>query len=583
MKMNWKRQNLLQFLNKNGFVVFAILFFLGMAYQYLYVDLLRDEATSFMRCSLHPFWTTMTNYFAPNNHILFNLFQNAVSKILGFSDLAEAIDYLPFYRSLQIGASLFTLYFTYQFANHFFNKQTAQISVLLVVSCIPFINYVVQLRGYNFSMLMGMMMVYSSYRYIQTQQQKYFWGTTFSSFAILYIIPSNIYLVLPLGLLWLFKYGKTIIDTRKVYFSEEQKRLFGLLIAFGIAAFLVALVYAPIYERVLFNRYVTREPAHRFYVLLEYLPHVTNGFISSRHALLLLVVPGLYYCFNKENQKNSWGVWQQLLGIYLAGFVISFLRNDLPFYRTFSVMIPIFSIVLAVPIASFIDKIIRSDQERNYWMMGIYVYCMFAAINFYVKTIEEVDQQILQEKKVVNTTHSYFFSNLYQPDEAAIELKKRYEKNPYPVLLVPNELEHIISGQYLRKLDIPSYLLRWINENKNLKTKMKNPRLAHITHSSKSYQTYDKTLRYPIHPKNYHPSFMQFEVMLEFLNKKVPSDHYYLLSSYEKRLQKKFYQFLDKKYTLKKLSKGNSAYNLYLLSRKKKMASTTENLENKPS
>ncbi len=173
-------------------------------------------------------------------------------------------------------------------------------------------------------------------------------------------------------------------------------------------------------------------------------------------------------------------------------------------------------------------------------------------------------------KKSVSASYNYYYSKHYHPDRSGALLGSYYSKNPYPVILVTKELDHTLSGYYLRKHDVPSYMLRWVKQNRSAESKGKKPQMAIIQQCGKANDSKRPKINYPFNKNDYPPEFMRSEVMLEFLETYEPSDHYYVLTSYERKFKKNYNKFLKKKFNLKKLTEGMNSYNVYLLSVKTK-------------
>ena len=551
----------------------ASVVFILFSIHFLHLDATWDEITSLWRYSITDFHNTVTNYRAPNNHVGFNLFQNFLSRIIGVTDLYSALEQTFWFRLGQGIFSIFTLYFIFKFANKFVNKTAANIALIIAITTIPFFVYSTQLRGYNFSMLFAICLLYYVWSYAQSAKSKYFFAIIGFTFLLFYTIPSNAYFILSLGFVWSIHWVYEIYRT--IPFQKEpdapkaidSKKIFQLLLALGIGCILTFVAFLPIIEQILNNKWVDRVPENRFFVLQEILPKLTDYFFSGRYLLIPLSFIGSLFIFKKQGQLSQ--TWIKLIGIYLLAFIVSFLRNDLPFERTFAVLFPVFVLIISIPISALISNF-KKQQSIQLGILTLGLYTLFT-LNFEFNQIQSIlRDNLLLEKRNFGNYYNFFQSDIYNPNASAKALSKHYHKNPYPVLLMPHELDMITQAHYLRMYGMESYLFismkkRQKTKSKNLKTNQKQANIRY--YSGNKSEPVQKNLSHTFNKKEFPYPIRKLAITLDYVEQHAPSDKYYLINSYDNRFFKISKPYLEKRFHVESLSKGGESYNTYLLTK----------------
>lgn len=552
----------------------ASVVFVLLSFHFLQLDAAWDEITSFWRYSITDFHNTVTNYRAPNNHIGFNVFQNFLARIIGVQDLYDALEQVYWFRLVQGAFSVFTLYYIFIFANKFLNRTTANIALIIAITTIPFFVYSTQLRGYNFSMLLAIGLLYYVWSDYQSSKLSYFFAIIGATFLLFYTIPSNAYFILPLGFVWsihwLYVAFLAVRSEEKPNSKEaaDAKKIFRLLFALGIGCVLTFIAFLPIIEQILHNKWVDRVPVNRFFVLEEMLPKLTDYFFSGKYLLVPLFLVGIIFLFKKERQFRPH--WVKLVGIYLLAFIVSFLRNDLPFERTFAVLFPVFVLIVSIPIGSLITNL-KKQKSIQLGIVGLSLYALFT-LHFEFHQIQSaLKNNVLIGQRAFGNYQNFFQSDTYNPKEAAELLSVHYHKNPHPILLMPHELDMITQAQYLRLYGMESYLFLSMKKKKKAQQIKLKP---HQQQASIRYASGDKSepfetfFTHTFNRKKYPWKIRKLAITLDYVEQHASSDEYYLISSYQNRFLEIFKPFLEKRFHVEKLSEGWKAYNIYLLRKK---------------
>jgi hypothetical protein len=515
--------------------------------HYADFDLWWDELDSLTEYALVDFGTTVTKYPYPNNHILFNLVSNAVTRLWGVRDIYRIMDQVEVLRWIQWVLSAGTLFFLFRAARNRLSSNGAALAVLLAVTSLPFLNFVMQLRGYALSMLfVAGLLCWCALPRSAGRSLTGILMTAIFTFALLYTVPSNVYFALALSAVVLIRLlasirmdpggeqgadrlgaarvarnlgrnatGASSGTTRRVSLRAIVcHRDFWLLAALAVGTMAAFLAYLPVLDQLLHNRFVTDTPANRWFVLSNRLPEVLHHFLSGRYLLPLLILPGLYWGLTHRGrfararsnvaaptaghpqiggrfsdshsgdphpvdggfeilpERNPFGNASRstivtLLALGLVPFLLSFLRNDVPFQRTFILLAPVYALLFAVAIEEFRNKLSRGTPGRLAAWMPFWV-ALYSAVTTAVMHVRLQDR--LEEALVLNRREQNIYANFYQasgfrPLDAARALAAELNEKPGLVLMA-NELDRVAWTFYLQKFDVPSYALAQFVEDR---------------------------------------------------------------------------------------------------------------------
>lgn len=490
-------------------LVLAAAIYLVWGAHYADFDLWWDELDSLTEYALVDFGTTVTKYPYPNNHIFFNLVSNAVTRLWGVRDIYRIMDQVEVLRWIQWVLSAGTLFFLFRAARNRVSSSGAALAVLLAVTTLPFLNFVMQLRGYALSMLFvaGLLCWCALPRSADRSLMGILLTAVFT-FALLYTVPSNVYFVMGLSAVVLVRLmagvrmgsgeplGAERFDgaksaskgprnaedasnraNRRVSLRAiARHRDFGLLVALAVGTVAAFLAYLPVLDQVLHNRFVTDTPANRWFVLASRLPEVLHHFLSGRYLLVLLILPGLYWGLNRSGfqrlpQRDRVGIMSRstfatLLALGLVPFLLSFLRNDVPFQRTFILLAPVYALLFALTIEEFQCRISGKARRLRSWMpLGVALYCAGTLAVMHVRLQERLEEALDENRREQNIYANFYQASGFRPLEAARALAAELNEKPGLVLMA-NELDRVAWTFYLQKFDIPSYALAQFVEDR---------------------------------------------------------------------------------------------------------------------
>ena len=445
-------------------------------------DFWNDEIYTLKKFTFTNLSTTIGDYHVPNNHIFFNLLNNVFLKVFGPGSLFELMDHPFRLRLVNLFYALITLRYVYLLATKFLNRKVALMSMILLMTTIPFFNFAMQIRGYGLSAMLLIVCLYYCFDYLKNGgQQKLIW-LGLAGALLIYTIPSNLYFTLTIGMFFtiysLFDFWKG-----KLAFSKIVHVLTALAIGHGLALIL----FIPIFQEVFLNEYVSSGLSFRFPLINYFSTFVSKGFISNRWFLLALGILGLLLNYNylKLNKKYI----LICLSLFVVPITIIFVRADEAPLRAFVPIMPILSILLATGLNAFMGKFIKDAKLKWLFVLAVFIYSLFC-FKFEVKKMNKHVYNALENQERPQDLYHQYYNFHYQPLSDIRNFSAIYKENPLPVLImgcephgIPNYLEKIgipIIGQndenYLHNTKTPFYLIT-NHANKFLENNKLNARL----------------------------------------------------------------------------------------------------------
>ena len=433
---------------KSLYYIFAVLGCIPLflwGYKYLNVDLWYDEAYSLEHFALVDWKLTVLNYPAPNNHIFFNLTSQLLSRITGLRDLFDATENIYVFRLFQGIIALVTACYSATILKRHLKVKSSFLVYVVLFTSIPFMNFALQLRGYNMSALFLVMLIYYTWNYLSEGGRRAQIMMVVTSVLLLYTIPSNVYFLLGF---WLVLLGFWVYQFKKKE-RLQTKRNFRTLVLIAAGVVIAFLCYLPIIEEVIFNKFSMRTVPGIFYSAGLFLDLVPD-FVSERHFLLLLLLPGVYFFY-----KNASGIEKRnfifLICLFLVPFGISFLHQKAPFPRVFIPLAPVFAMLITVLAAKFIDEI-KQQYQHYILLLGTIAYSILLFTTEMNKNATEVSKALIEENVLAqNLYQNYYLGDFFQQDKVAKEFSEKYTDIP---IIVMFDLDKPSTELYLRKNEV---------------------------------------------------------------------------------------------------------------------------------
>ncbi|MDT0556728.1 hypothetical protein [Patiriisocius hiemis] len=436
-------------LSVNSFLIF--IGFIPLVFwvcNYINYDLWFDEIFSLKDYALVDYKTTFFYYPGPNNHIFFNFLNQIVSRIFQLRDINLATDYIYVFRVFQLLISILTVLYGTLILKKHFNVKYYGLFAIVLLTTIPFLNFSLQLRGYNLSTLLLVMLLFYVFNYLKRKTYVSGFMVFLSSLLLLYTIPSNVYV---LASLWIF------VLIYAVYNFKKNKNCFGidnfrnvlLLIAIGvITAFIF---YLPIIEDLIFNKYSSRSYPGTFYIVsivVETIP----AFLSSRYLLVPLIFVGAYYFWKRQVHEQRFFLLL-LLAVLILPFGLAFLHQKAPFPRVFSPLAPISILLILIVLDTLLQRV-RNTKIASIFGYLISLYCLFTFYTQYKSNQSLVikENQLEKEFPPQGLYRNYYLANNFNPKSTLSSFSKLYEGN---TVFIFEQYDKPAVRLYLDKYNVP--------------------------------------------------------------------------------------------------------------------------------
>ncbi len=404
--------------------VLLLLFSLLMA-RYINADFWNDEIYTFKHFVFVPLETTLSDYHVPNNHVFFNLLNSAYLTCLGYDNLHQLMDHPWVIRLPYFLVGLASLVLVFKICKKWFNSWVALLAVGLLITTVPYTNFVLQMRGYGLSMFLILLAIYGVVRYLESQHWKWLPGIAITVAFSIYTIPLNIYIVCgmltAIGCFFMlrFRFGE------KVSLPFWALPVSGLSILAGAGISL--LLYLPVFEQVFFNKYVKSFRFFDFGTLAKL--KAVGDFFSFRSIFVVLAAIGLCSLLIRKRQTRTLAYAFVAFILLITPFMICWIRGDHAPLRAFSNLTPYFAILLSVLLYhAFITA-------AGWKSMGLPFFILMAiSLLTYHHTITKIDAHLWQDIQTRDRSQglmeNYYQGPHFRPLEVAREFKeKHYTKN----------------------------------------------------------------------------------------------------------------------------------------------------------
>jgi len=437
-------------------LILLIIFFV-IQLEHINADFWNDELYTLKHFVFTSFLTTITDYHVPNNHIFFNLLNNAYLKITNIGSLHSLMDHPYKLRILSIFYSLLVLIFTYLIAKQFLNRTVGLLSVVVLMTTIVFHNFNHQIRGYALSTLFLMIIVYLCLAYLKSNRRHQLFLLSFIVCLFIYTIPSNLLPVISilvfLSCFFLIHHYKELKWISKSAFIKLIcQPSFLLIIAIIIGVGMALCLYSWIFTDVFFNPYVESKKPFQLSQLTFYVPHIADGFASQRWMMLILFLTG--FAINFAQIKK----WLSPLFLFIAictlPILMVFIGGNKAPLRVFVVIMPLMSLISAIGLYAFWGLIEKWFKYDLLFITIVVVYCLIT----FRGELKAIDQKLLNDIITNDRSHQLdyqYYAARYQPLEDVSSFKEDHYNKKYPVIIKGCEPHGITN--YLKKFKIEFY------------------------------------------------------------------------------------------------------------------------------
>ncbi len=416
-------------------LVILVIAIVGTFYR-VGLDLWNDELYTLDKFTLVPIRTVLYDYHVPNNHILYNLFNHFVLNLFDVFNLNSLLSDPWILRVVSGVYSTISVVAIFFIAKEKWDKRTAILTVVFLLSSWPFMNYAFQIRGYALSSCLLSLLVLVLYRFDRSNLKYLLFASIVAlSFALIVTVPLNLYVLLVIGLFFggrvLFSWYKT-----KQLLSENHRSDLILATAVLLGALAALMFYVPIFSEVFFNEYTVSQ--HLFHPhTLEVFFHFLIQYLSNKWILLLVFVFGISMLKIRSFEPDKRKDIVLLLLLCFGPFVISFVRGDWPPSRSFVTLMPYFSLLLAVCTITVLKLFVASEKLKSNIVAVLSLYCGIVFV-IDIEKSEQMSQYNLMRGKRMHDLNANFFQTDYAPFDQAKLLEKHNQAN-LPVILESTE------------------------------------------------------------------------------------------------------------------------------------------------
>ncbi len=371
-----------------GIYLFLSLPFLYLLFtQRLFLDFWLDELISIVRHIRPSVSEAVLSYPAPNNHIFSNLISAIYVQIIGRQELIDILEKPFLLRLPYLLAGLSTILAIGFGAKKLINRTSGYIAVILLCTTIPYLNFVVQVRGYSFSIFFFCLIILLALNYRKNPTRWNAAGIVIFTCLLIYTIPSNIYAIAAIMAYYfvviITKYfsKRQVINTKQLReLINEDLTVLGLLFGGILLSFLF---YIPLIDKMVGDSYMESSGLFSGNVFQGTFQQTILHLISNRWAIIVPAVIGIILYAVKFSQKEN-RITNHLLGIALFSmiipFVASYSRGDQPFERIFLVILPAFVLLMSLGISE-IYTLLRDKLSHLSISPGVLVIVVFLVSN----------------------------------------------------------------------------------------------------------------------------------------------------------------------------------------------------------
>lgn len=408
-------------------------------YWHINGDLWYDEVISFKLFVLGGYDHTFLHYQVPNNHIFFNFTSQLISRLFGWRDFPSIVSHVYVFRIFQLFIVLGTAGYLIKISKEILKVDYWGMTVVLLFTTIPFLNFSLQLRGYNLSTFLLLVLVYHLWKLLVQNKRTHVILVGLASLLLMYTIPSNSYLLASvLVALGLHQLG--YVKKERVVQTEFIWAISAILAGIGMAF----LFYLPIIEQVLFNRFVAQVPDDPF-ISLALFPRIILAFGSNRILVFIGLLVGGYLIFT-QSEKDEKKYFTFFVMLLILPFLVAFSHQKNPFQRVFSSL----DVVFVLLAASAVLKAVSHFVSPKYVSISLVLVAIYSVGTFMVtRNMHEKEMRVkmVEENQIAqNMYKNYYLSPTFKPQQTIQDLSK---KHPKALVLVYDQIDFPADSLYL--------------------------------------------------------------------------------------------------------------------------------------
>lgn len=425
---------------------FILTVFVATQLVYIPLDMWNDEVYTFIHFVLQPWHILLSDYHVPNNHVFFNITQKLLCNTFTLSSLQDVLNHAYIFRIFQVIVGIASVVLLYETIRKNINTYTALLTIILLLSTLPYLNFVSQLRGYNFSVFMYIVLIHILFKKENEFTLKYKFLFTVTIALLMYTVPSNIYILI--ATVVAYTLYQLVYNVNKTHLN---KMIMLLIVKFQwiMYGFMISLLfYIPMIDKVFKNEYVSYHYFH-FNRLWEILVPTMKYFLSYRYELIILIVISIFLLYKKKQKLSPYFIFF-FISLFTPFLIIFITGNNVPDRILLPFAVP-FAICIALLIAPLVEILLKIRRNLR---ISILIVCFALFISHILYSIKDMQahalHDIIQNKRTQNLNYNYYQA-YFHPLHETKNIALKYD-NRLPITIVgcePHDIPHYLEAYNL--------------------------------------------------------------------------------------------------------------------------------------
>jgi hypothetical protein len=380
-------------------VCLTLLTFLLIIIFFTQNDFWQDELYAMNHFVFVPWRTIFTDYHSTNNHIAFDLFAKAYSKIFGINTSCNAVQHPILMRKIPLIFTLAAIIYFYFQAKKNYGKNFSLIAISILCSTMVFADFAVQFRGYSLSLLLTTMQFFSFLKIARAEKQNLVpWLILFFSTALnLLCLPSSVYFSITLTLLASLALSPA---SSQFFFGREISKLTAIKL---LLCLVIVMVSTLLYYRWLVQQQPGNELLNSFNLFSgkNLLQALAIFYHFTDYRFYFFVFTAIYFV-RRIRYWNNFSAANFPLFCFFVPFILYFIHGPVIVQRIFVPLIPFFAIAMTAIIGD-----IFSSQKKRTW-----IYVLLTA-NWLCLVFGFMHLESASRKNNLNSNHQQDLLNHY--------------------------------------------------------------------------------------------------------------------------------------------------------------------------
>ena len=418
-------------------------YFLFLMIPWLGNDLWSDEFSTVRKFCLVSLRTTVTDY-SSTNHVLYDLFNNCFLRLLHVRDMTYILEHPWVLRLPMLLFSLFTLLIVYYTAKLVQGKQAGIIAVAVLSTTIPFQNFCLQIRGYEFTIFFDLLLMYSSLHFLTYGIRSYLILMALSSFAAVYSIQSNIYCVIGIVAFMGFEYLISALRDRD-FAIWDLAPIGAVLTGMAMALF----CYLPIYKEVFTNHLVTGQSPPFRLANIHDATSFYSDFSQGRRLLYLLfgISAILYLTPVMSGYTNLSRTWRMTLWQLAAPILIITALGQHPPARVFIYFCSLPALLISVNLV-FAMRLLFADRYHSAMITLLLLFLIYFCQHDRKFIVDHMSENIRKGITEANLRYDFYLHD-YHPLSITHFLQQQSNMKPAPIIIKPFDMYPYLNAYHI--------------------------------------------------------------------------------------------------------------------------------------